>query len=128
MERAIPGVLPAINTIDKLINKCHGTNLVQHRYRVEKNVILIVDECHRALSSRGADKPMTENLCTFAFDKERENYGNILVSATPWLAKEYKQLARVTSKFLCRTYHDDEEYNQENILKDFEKDIYSIIT
>ena len=40
-----------IKTVDKFISKSHGRSLVQHRYIAEQKTILIVDECHEALSS-----------------------------------------------------------------------------
>ena len=95
-------VMPNITTVDKFINKTHGSNLVQHRYTCEKDVIFIIDECHKALSPKGDDKPMTENIFYFGLHPQRKNYANILVSATPWLSSEYKKLMRVTANFLKR--------------------------
>ena len=45
-------VMPNITTVDKFINTSHGSNLVQHRYTCEKDVIFIIDECHKALSPK----------------------------------------------------------------------------
>jgi hypothetical protein len=120
-------VMPNITTVDKFINTSHGSNLVQHRYACEKEVIFIVDECHKALSPKGDDKPMTENIFYFGLHPRRANYANILVSATPWLSSEYKKLMRVTANFLKRS--DEFVIPDNNIDMDLlYKDLYGKIT
>ena len=107
-----------IKTVDKFISKSHGRSLVQHRYIAEQKTILIVDECHEALSSNRRVMTTTETFDDQTsveknyndFRKRTKTYfrygkntiANILVSATPMLADNpFKQL-RIIAKFLNR--------------------------
>lgn len=92
--------IPAINTIDKFLSNTHGQNLVQHRYIAEKDTIFIIDECHKALSSKGADLPMTECFMKYG----QHSVANILVSATPFLSGDYFGSMITLANFLNRQY------------------------
>ncbi len=121
MKRILNGYVKdgGIKTVDKLVSKSHGRTLVQHRYIVEQPTILIIDECHEALSASRRVMTTTETFDdqttiekNYSDFKKRTktyfNYGKntianiLLVSATPMLADNpFKQL-RLIAKFLNR--------------------------
>lgn len=102
IEQVNEGTYPNINSVDKFINPAHGKNLVQHRYGAPEGTIFIIDECHKVLSgdANEEDKVQTEAI----FEYARTTISNILVSATPWLSRNYMNSMRITAQFLARDW------------------------
>ena len=106
-----------LKTVDQFITNSHGKNLVQHRYKVEPKTILIIDECHEALSAlerimvaketydeedRDVEVRDFQKRTKAYFKYGKHTIANILVSATPMLSRSpFKQL-RIIAKFLNR--------------------------
>ena len=106
-----------LKTVDQFITNSHGKNLVQHRYKVEQKTILIIDECHEALSAlerimvaketydeedRDVEVRDFQKRTKAYFKYGKHTIANILVSATPMLSRSpFKQL-RIIAKFLNR--------------------------
>ena len=114
----ILGLQPQINYVDTFsLPDAHPKGLVEHRYKAETGTIIIIDECHKALSS-DKSKPQTQALFQYSFDAPNK----ILVSATPMMtSKNVFQKLRTAAQFL----EDDENMREKLGVYDQDKEYES---